>query len=388
MSLEAAPRTVRPVSERKSPPGNLVVIDYLRGLAALGVTLFHARVTLWVGWREIRAHPESYDALERATAWLSAPAPFLGSLVMLFFVISGFCVHLPEAHAARPRALPGYFARRFFRIYPPYLAAVMLSVMVLAAIPPGAGAVGGAGEPIWSSVFMAQNYAGQQQLSSNPSLWSLPVEWELYLIYPVAAWIARRFGWQWLLTASAVISLTAALASDCGWHALVGNFALYWIIWCAGAWLAEAWAGGRLGQPPMILACAALGGAGAGVYATVHPSAGEFASLSWGLFYFWLVWELIHNRYRLKLPGILDRGLRVLGRISFSLYLVHFPALMVGGVAWVHFAGGKPRNYLVACAACVAILPLAWWFHRFVESPSHQLAKRMGQRRSPAPADA
>src|SRR5258708_4205637 len=96
------------------------VIDYLRGIAAMGIAAYHVRVPLWTGWREIASAPEQFSLFDRCVAWLSIPAPFLGSLVMLFFVISGFCVHLPQAGAAAPLNVPRYVWRRFFRIYPPY----------------------------------------------------------------------------------------------------------------------------------------------------------------------------------------------------------------------------------------------------------------------------
>jgi peptidoglycan/LPS O-acetylase OafA/YrhL len=76
-------------------------IDFLRGLAAVGIVLYHVRVDLWVGWVEISTHPESFSIFDRVAALLSIPLPFLRSAVMLFFLVSGFCVHYPYAASGR-----------------------------------------------------------------------------------------------------------------------------------------------------------------------------------------------------------------------------------------------------------------------------------------------
>ena len=115
-------------------PVIISAIDVLRGIAALGVAWFHSRVDLWVGFREIRANPDEYSALDRWLSMLSLPVSQLGSLVMLFFVLSGFCIHLPLAGKGRSPDLASYAIRRGFRIYPAYFATLVfcyLSAMIL-----------------------------------------------------------------------------------------------------------------------------------------------------------------------------------------------------------------------------------------------------------------
>lgn len=166
----------------------LPVIDYLRGIAAMGVVVYHARVPLWVGFGEIASAPERYSAFDHTVAWLSVPTPLLGSLVMLFFVISGSCVHLPQAGSVSPLDLRKYIVRRFFRIYSPYLAAVVLTALLEWAGPSGLPET--SVRRSLDSMLMVQNYTafgdtlGPGQLPANPSLWSPPVEMELYAVYP------------------------------------------------------------------------------------------------------------------------------------------------------------------------------------------------------------
>lgn len=362
--------------ERPGAESHLASIDVLRGLAALGVTLFHARVAWWVGWREIQANPGNYSTFDRAVAWLSVPTPFLGSFVMLFFVISGFCVHRPLKEGALDAG--AYFARRLLRIYPPYLAAAALSL--------GAGAW--LGETLTTGkcvavLLLAQNYlngwsmpvaAGQP--AGNPALWSIPVEVELYLAYPVLRWLVARWSWPVALSIVGGVSALALAGYHAGGRVLEGNFAMYWILWCAGAWLRERWAEGVLRVPPAGMALAAGVALLAAVVLTLR-GVGGVVQVCWGVVYFWILWRL------LAAPAgrFAGRGaFQALGEWSYSLYLLHFPLLFVTGAAWLAMAGGKPANFLITLASCVAILPAVWIFHRLVERPSHRLARRWGRR--------
>ena len=72
----------------------LPAIDVLRGVAALGVAWYHSRVDLWVGFKAIQADPEAYSVFDWGLSFLSLPISQMGSMVMLFFVLSGFCIHI------------------------------------------------------------------------------------------------------------------------------------------------------------------------------------------------------------------------------------------------------------------------------------------------------
>ena len=77
------------------------MIDALRGLSCLGILLYHVRVDLWIGWWRITSYPEEYSSFAKTVAWLSAPTPFLGYAILLFFLISGFCIHYPNTLESR-----------------------------------------------------------------------------------------------------------------------------------------------------------------------------------------------------------------------------------------------------------------------------------------------
>jgi peptidoglycan/LPS O-acetylase OafA/YrhL len=70
-------------------------IAFLCGVPCIGIVLYHVRVDLWVGWNTINQSPEIFSMFDRLVAQLSIPIPFLRFFVMLFFLISRFCIHYP-----------------------------------------------------------------------------------------------------------------------------------------------------------------------------------------------------------------------------------------------------------------------------------------------------
>ena len=367
------------------PKSHFLWIDILRGLSAFGVVLHHVRVDLWVGWKAMRDTPSAYSAFDHISSWLSVLTPFLGSAVMLFFLISGFCVHYPYAQG-RALQLPSYAIRRFLRIYPPYIAALLLSIGVEFLLHGAYQKPASSFLKILQSVFMVQNYgftAGQIQ--SNPSLWSLPVEVELYIAYPVFLWVSLRFGWRVSMLLASVVSaaaLTFSLRSDASssWYYPSASFAIYWIIWCSGAALGAMAARGKIMRwHPLFWPITAFFLCAAIVFQTRGASQG-FQHLTWAAFYFFVVLWGLNNTTYLHLPQFLKRLLITLGLMSYSLYLIHFPFFRLCGVIWFETFGSKPSNFLIPLCFSVICLPIAYAFFKFIELPSHNYAKALGRK--------
>src|SRR5689334_15029951 len=359
---------------------SLVAIDDLRGLAALGVAIYHVRIPLWVGWHDITAQPERFSVADRVFGWLSAPVPFMGNLVMLFFVISGFCIHWPLAGNARELKLSAYAIRRFFRIYPAYLIAVLISWVIGASLH-----VPDTNQRLLPSIAMMQNYFGpdvafesMRQIQTNWALWSLPVEMELYAVYPLLLLALRRASPNLTLLGTLLISLPAAIfAERKGWP----TFAPYLVIWFAGAWLAEQWRSRKLQPPPLGIGLAAIVALGFGCAIEATHRFAAWEHLAFGAFYFWLVW-LVLTRPQWWQPFIprAASSLGWLGARSYSLYLLHFPLFYLVGAFWVARFGDKPHSFLIPLAAVVFILPVVALFYALIERPSHLFAKRIAKR--------
>src|ERR1700730_6258229 len=113
---------MKPGEIRQGKGGRLLGIDLLRGVACLAVVGFHIY------------HMSGVDESPSPWRWVFYPFHFGSSGVTIFIVLSGFCIHLSVArtlkNSQRLRAEWGKFwRRRFIRLYPPYLAAIVLSFL-------------------------------------------------------------------------------------------------------------------------------------------------------------------------------------------------------------------------------------------------------------------
>ena len=358
---------------------NIPAIDVLRGVAALGVAWFHSRVDLWVGFREIRANPHLYSTFDRVTSWISLPVSQLGSMVMLFFVLSGFCIHLPLAGKGKMVQLAPYAVRRGLRIYPAYLATLVLCFVLTAVMAMRWGENWPDASRYLSSSVMLQNWLfGGGQVAINPSLWSIPVELELYIVYPLLLWVHLVFGGRASLLLTLACSLTGVGFHLLGFEIATTSFFKYAIIWNSGAWLAEHFVRKSLPKWTIGHMCVLILTLLATPIAGIAGIDSFYLHYGWGLISFLLLWWLITDGARfLPADAYWMKPLAVLGAISYSLYLIHFPLFRLGGGLWVEVFQSKPASFLVPTLATVLVIPLAWVFYLLFERPSHALARKL-----------
>lgn len=298
--------------------------------------------------------------------------------VDLFFVLSGFLLARPFI-AARLQALPPppwgeFLVRRGNRVLPAYWAQLLVLVLVA-----GIG------------TFDARDLAMHATLTFNvvdngsrinPVYWTLPVEWDFYLLLPLLALGLPRAGARpWLLAGLMVFAFGFRVWC---WRALFlpePDVAVFrWIIQLPARidqfaiGMAVAW---WLAARPLpgagwrsAAASAGLALLGAVAWITVaHGDELTAARLPWA---YWQAPLAALGCAGLILaaatPGDgLNRLWRSvpmtwLGTISYSLYLWHYPVL--GWLTGRGLAGGT----LVA-AAIAAALPVAWLSWRLFERP-------------------
>ena len=355
-------------------------VDQLRGLAALAVVVCHLAVSAYLNAPNLDGG---------SWPWLGKILGFGYLGVPLFFVISGFCIHLPYARAlaaADPEApepdWKRFFARRFWRLYPPYVAAlaVALTLWWLAGSPIPWVAV--TTQAVLLHPFHTATFDGV-----NPPAWTLAVEAQLYLVYPVVFWLSARLGP--LRALGAVLAVTMGyrvvlalmpLPVELGGPAWV-VFLARWFEWVLGATVAE-WAAGRLTLPRVLRTpWPGIAMLGVGVWIEWHAGSYGLYVLKepvYGVAFALLLYAALAHE-RPGLPSAAGRYLAGVGVYSYSLYLLHRPIQLafepiVRAVAtWPVVIGlGMPSSLLIMLATTPLVLWASRIFYRYFERPAIQ----------------
>ena len=360
--------------------GRIPVIDFLRGLSCLGVLLYHVRVDLWIGWWRITSYPQEYSSFAKAMAWLSIPTPFMGYAVVLFFLISGFCIHYPNTVGNVRPCWKTYLIRRFWRIYPAYFAALVLTVGISYLC-----------LTLWedknwdvSKIFrvatLTQNYPpGNGQLLSNPSLWTIPLEIEFYLLYPLAFLFFASNKSSHLCIIVFGISGLSILLSYQGYQWLTFTSLFLWPSWLLGAWIAKLYRDQELDRIKLKYLLPFLGFTLATALISRYQNWETWTQyFAWTAFYSgFFIFCLSHTRLLHRVAGIrLTNSVSWIGKISFSLYLIHFPLFKLFGYLHREIFNEKPTNFLISLIYLIPVIIVAGLFFRWVEKPIHQWSKK------------
>lgn len=112
----------------------LDILHCLRGFCAFYVVAYHAKFILWSGGREyLTAFPRAGWAVWQYGAFGLDMLSSAGyEMVIFFFVLSGFFIRY--AQRRKHRAPGAFYLNRIVRIYPPYLVSVFLAVGVLVVL--------------------------------------------------------------------------------------------------------------------------------------------------------------------------------------------------------------------------------------------------------------
>lgn len=348
---------------KSSSKASLVSIDILRAVAALGVFYYHL-------------HLGALIARVPALSWFGYTDAF-GALyaVPLFFLISGYCIHLSNIKwlkANRRLPLGDYLKRRFLRIYPPYLIALLLSIFVDYIVNPKFIMDT---EDIWSHVFLLQGFSVAYFNSINVVLWTISVEFAFYLFYPFFYFLRHRYGLNRAM-------IFAAMVSACSIAILTvrGNLSLpqrycalnIWFAWCCGAYLADKITLGQLRELSRPLYLIAYGAILLGfICFKIFPLAG-FIIVEYQLdILVWtapLVFLISREGWLEGKHYFIKKIMAAIGLSSYSLYLLHEPL-----IALKNFLAHKylpPALQPAGVFTGILIIPaIAWFGYRYIEKP-------------------
>lgn len=316
-------------------------LDHLRWISALAVLVGHAREMLFVPHVPVGSLPAWAKALYFLTN-------FQKEAVIVFFVLSGVLIggKLMEYAAQPVFPLARYAVERLTRLYVVLLPALALSMLPLAS----GACTGSAGAWLAALVFL-QDVAIPAP-SCNEPLWSLANEFWYYVLGALVV-LAPRRPLAWVGALAVVAGL---LALD---NAVDGrNVVLYAPLWGMGMLaLSSGVPRLKLGPAVMVLLVALL-------LSRLHLLDPVF----------WLRDALIAAAMVLLLnalsarpsspaaPGF-GRWGRGLAGFSYSLYLTHWPVLLIIRQALPGpLDPTQPHSYAVALAASAFAFALAFVF--------------------------
>ncbi|MDR1164390.1 MAG: acyltransferase [Deltaproteobacteria bacterium] len=303
--------------------------------------------------------------------------------VDVFFVISGYLITrlLADELQSGRFSLAGFYERRCRRILPPlFLVLLAASVVSWCALMPFDSRSFGrsltATSTFWVNIhFFRQTGYFDAQTYTKPLLhcWSLSVEEQFYILFPLLLWLLSKLGRKFLRPALALVAV-ASLAASIAQVGTRPEMAFYWthtrawelLLGALTALSAPAFLA-RFRSAGLALASAGLMLAPVFIYGPQTPFPG-LAALPVCLGAALLL--LIHRDG--PEASLVGRALalapsRWIGKISYSLYLWHWPLLVMP-----RYIQDEPLSPASRLAAVAAAFALAWLSWRYIEKPTRE----------------
>jgi peptidoglycan/LPS O-acetylase OafA/YrhL len=362
------------------PAGFLPELEALRGLAALAVvvehTFLYADGPLY-GW--LNNHPGAGPLM----IWLTHVLFNGRAAVVLFFVISGFVLarQMAGLRGSVPVRLQSYLVRRLFRIVPAMWAAILFAYGFAWVCHPEL-----ASEPwlLTKTLFL-------QDFRLDTPLWSLKAELVCSLLFPLLYWFKVRrspVAGVWLL-----LPLAGALFLPHHWQGV--DTARYLVFFQVGILAGTHGAAALQAIAPRWRTAAflaawavlALSSQLWPFYQSVFNFHDDRAYLMLDIPASFLVMSfVVHGRLRAVRAVLRSRLASHLGKISFSLYLLHY---VFSNNLWAEYAGAVHFEFVRNLAMPFALVffalifyltwPLAVLSHRFIEVPFNNLGRRISR---------
>lgn len=341
---DVAPRPadrVDPPPVPRSDPGiadlqRVTAVEWLRGLAALAVCWYHFT----------NGGPLVHSG------WLRSSGQYGWLGVECFFVVSAFVIPL-SLHRGRFTLRTGwrtFLAKRITRLDPPYLVAVAVGVGLAYASAAAPGFTGP--RPHFTAAQLLSHLGYLNAVLGyewvNPVFWTLGVEFQFYLLIALAypALTARRA----TVRVAAIIGLAGLSLVPTG----AGVVLHYLAVFAIGLATFQRQVGllNRRTYAGMLVVLVAIAWAAHGPAVAVVAVASSLAIAF----------------VRVSPPP----AVRLLGSMSYSLYLFHVP---IGGRIvnlGSRFAQSVPAQILVLGSALVASAGVAYLALRYVERPAQR----------------
>jgi len=344
-------------------------LTHWRGIACLLVVIYHST----------RGPSQEVGGLATLVfallgkAWIGVP---------LFFVISGYCV-IASADGLRRKSGPAahFFWRRFRRIYPPYWAALALTILLtwaVAALLPASYLEALAAPPPWT--LTASAWLGNLTLTETwrwhltggseslllPPAWTLCYEEQFYFLTGFALMLTRRHFFPVLAGLTLIVAVFFVFPQP-GWYFQGLFLDGQWLLFAAGVLVyhvskhvpVRRWIWWSL---PLVVGI---------LY--VAPDLRQLRqplNLTYAAGFSYALLLLVLKPWDDRICSLRFLApLRVCGDMCYSLYLLHWPVVKLVGHAIDSTGVDSPLAILLiripACVAATLLLGIV--FHRLIE---------------------
>lgn len=363
-------------------------IEGLRGWASVMVLLSHLALTFWPAMHtgQLEDVGSGIDL-----SIFNSPLSFIysGSFsVALFFVMSGYVLTIKFARTGDERVIRSLFIKRYFRLMPPVLVSTLFAYTLMRS-----GLMNNATAPLSSwyrslahttpdlhrAIFEGAwtSFVTPDFPSYNAPVWTMRVEFLGSLMCFALSLLTQRMRLYGVVYVATILALLTALQHD----------GPYFALFVVGNWLA------RIELPrikPIHATAMLIIGMWLGGYhdlSTFHAPLRVLHFLAPNsttpVICFSLAATIIFVAIIQceSLSGFFSR-FKSIGKLSFSLYLIHFPILLsMGGYAF-NIARSHGMNYPISAAVtCAAIIVTSYVaariFQHLVDEKSILLSERV-----------
>jgi peptidoglycan/LPS O-acetylase OafA/YrhL len=354
-------------------------LDIIKGISILAIIAFHVLPA--------NSEPSLIDSSITWINWLR----YGGTLgVSIFFVLSGFGIHYSQAKklindAEFQPIWSKFIFRRLQRLYPAYLGAILLSLVInsswglirqhniFAYLPKS--------WDIIAHLLFLHTLSPKTFFGIIPALWFVGTLVQLYLLYPIFYKLAKRWGINRALLVVLLFTLISRLISQYFTSDSIDqdlrsvfwcNAPQRWFEWCMGAWVAQQVTQKKnfpvnyiLLYCLLILIWLVLGSSANLVY---EPVLGCLIGL--------MIWSLVIKEINIsysKWWSIIS----LVGKVSYPVYLLHQIFIPYIRSALSHSTSNVFNTFsLLLMLVLMITLPISILFHHFLEvSPTNTKPK-------------
>lgn len=354
-------------------PKEITILTPLRGIAAVGVALYHCLLRLPAIREPISANTAFFD---RGPLWVD-----------FFFLLSGFVMMHVYGHwfeeRSKTKSAARFFSARFARVYPLHLFTLLLFVLVVVVA--DEYSFGDSGFSLCSlatNILLLHSMGLHDDLTWNWPSWSISVEWWAYFVFPlIPLWLRTPRAKLGLLLVSLLVLYALYsrfghlnITVDYGFIRCISEFciglSLYVLVYTDDRFHAIERTTIFLLALLTVVAAMSCSETALGDYWVVMS------------FAFLLV---VAARYEGRWSVLFEnKALVTLGNISYSIYMLHVLILFLLETAVLFFFDyeifgghvGVGASTAVVAGFLFVLILLSWCSYRWVELPARRWIKK------------